>query len=96
MKTRRLVVIQVRRSVAIIILAFQFGCLAALFGGYVDLRALHDFDARRDYDVCRGTNAQIYRTVDRLVMNAPPDRKQEILDLVRQGETDCEVYKLNP
>lgn len=89
-------VIQVRRSVAIIILVFQFGCLAALLWSYADLRALQAFDARRNYDVCLGVNAQLHRTVDRLMVNASPERRVEILSVVDQGATDCEVYKLTP
>lgn len=96
MKIRHSAVIQVRRSIAIIILAFQFGCLAALFGAFVDLRSLREFDARRDYDVCLGVNAQLHRTVDRLMANSPPERRLDILTVVDQGATDCEVYKLTP
>jgi hypothetical protein len=89
-------VIRLRRSTAIIVLVIIFGLMALLVAGYSDLRSLHHFDARRNYDVCRGTNAQIYRTVERLVQNSTPERKADILEVVQQGETDCNVYKVNP
>lgn len=87
-------VVRLRRSTVIIILAFMFGIMAVLAVGYNDLKRLHDFDARRDYDVCRGTNEQIYRTVERLIVNATPERKAEILGTVQQGEVDCNIYKI--
>lgn len=87
-------VVRLRRSTAMIILIVMFGALAGLVIGYVDLRRLHEFDARRDYDVCRGTNEQIYRTVERLIVTATPERKAEILGTVQQGEVDCNVYKV--
>lgn len=89
-------VIQVKRSIVIIILAFQFGCLATLVDGYVHLRALQSFDAHRNYDVCLGVNSQLHRTVDRLMVNSTPERRAEILGVVDQGATDCEIYKITP
>lgn len=89
-------VVRLRRSTAAIILVVIFGLLAILAVGYNDLRRLQDFDARRNYDVCIGVNRQLHLTVDRLVMNASLERKKEILDVVDQGATDCEVYKLAP
>lgn len=89
-------VVRLRRSTAAIVLVVIFGLIAILAVGYNDLRRLQDFDARRNYDVCIGVNRQLHLTVERLVMNASPERKKEILDVVDQGATDCEVYKLTP
>ncbi len=89
-------VVRLRRSTVVIILVAVFGLLAALGVGYSELKRLNDFNARRDYDVCLGVNRQLYRTVDRLIANATPERKTEILGVVQAGETDCNVYKINP
>lgn len=94
MKHRPVKVVQVKRSVAAAILAFQFGCLAALLGGYIDVRQIQDFNNQRDYDICIGVNLQLHRTVERLMENSSPDRRAEILQVVDQGALDCEVYKI--
>lgn len=70
MSSTHVKVLQVKRSVAIIVLTFQFGCLAALLGGYADLHSLQKFDRRRSYDVCIGSNEQIDKVVARLTAPA--------------------------
>lgn len=89
-------IVRLRRSTVVVILGIIFVMLASLAVGYSDLKQLQDFDARRNYDVCLGVNRQLHLTVERLVANASPERKKEILDVVDQGATDCEIYKLKP
>lgn len=65
-------VLQLNRVVAVIILVFTFGSVAALFAGYVDLHKLQSFDQRRAYDVCVGANQQIATVAQQLVKQTPP------------------------
>lgn len=79
-----------------IILVFIFGMLGALAIGYSDLRALHQFDARRNYDICVGASMRIERIVEKLTENSPPDRREPFLQTVRDTQNDCNVYKVSP
>lgn len=79
-------VVQVRRSVVMIILVIQFGLLAALFGGFVDLRRLHEVDQRTDYQVCVGANDRIRRAIEAFTapVTVPPNATKEEAEAVRE------------
>lgn len=68
-------VLQVNRAVAIVILAIQFGFLAALLGGYIDLRQLQESDRKRDFQICVLSTERIQDVVNGILepIVIPPD-----------------------
>ena len=67
--------VQLNRVAVAVVLAIQFGFLAALLGGYIDLKQLQDSDRRRDFQICILSTERIQDVVNGILepVPIPPD-----------------------